>query len=547
MIVTEKKPFDEILRSLEGEEKIFIVGCGDCADLAQTGGEKEVEDMAVRLAEKGKEVVGTFVSEGPCHVLRTARELRTVSEELNLADSVLVLACGAGIQTIADLVDKPVHPGLNSLFLANVKRYGWFEERCSLCGECVLDFTGGICPVTRCAKSLVNGPCGGAEEGKCEIGNGRECVWQLIYDRLKKRGQLDRLLKYQVMKDFERSIKPGVLDLRGETQDERSIRIGNADQARASWHPEFEFGHRNWEIQLENVRPRGLTELQKALDGDRFVVTCELVPPKGVDVNQALQDARSVKDYVTAVNVNENPSSKMRLNSLSLCHLLVEGGIEPVFHITTRERNRLALQSELLGAYVLGIRNVVAMTGDHQSMGDHREVKPVYDLDSVQLLRLAIELMGGKDYNMNNLNGAPQFYLGGVINPDSDLLELQIIKMRKKARAGASFFITQAIYDLEKFSDFLDQVKDVKAYIIAGIIPLKSARMARHMNANIPGIHVPEGLIERMEKARDKGAEGVAIARDLVRGCRDLCQGVHLMPIGWYDKVPQILEGIVSV
>lgn len=542
MIVTEKKPLSEILESLEGLQKVYLVGCADCAALAQTGGEKELEVLSIKLAQEGKEVLGALLSEGPCHMLRVKQELRVVGEELERADALVVLACGAGIQAVADMVSQPVLPGVNSLFLGNVKRYGWFEERCSTCGECILADTGGICPVTRCAKSLVNGPCGGSKDGLCEVGGERECVWALIFERLKSQGRTALLDKYQAMKDFERSIKPGVVDLRMENQDARSERLATVIQSREVKYAHSEFGRRNWQIKLDDVKPSGLTRLQRALDAGEFVQTAEVVPPKGVDVQPALENAQRIKDYVVAVNVNENPASVMRLNSLSLSHLLAREGIEPIFHITTRERNRLALQSELLGAYVLGIRNVLVLTGDHQSMGDHKEAKPVYDLDSVQLLRLCTEMMGGKDYNGHDLDGKPTFYLGAVVNPGTDLLELQIMKMRKKALAGARYFFTQAVYDLKIFDSFMKQIQDMDVKVIAGIIPLKSAKMARFMNQNIPGITVPDGLIERMEKTGDRTAESISICRELIEGCRRLCHGVHVMPIGWYSIVPQIFN-----
>ena len=541
MIITEKKPFQEILEYLSEEKNIFIIGCADCSALCQTGGEREVLEMADKLRQAGKTISGYFVSDGPCHNLRVAREIRTVIDDFNQADGILVLACGAGVQAVTDLTDKPVHPGTNTLFLGNIRRYGSFEERCSLCGECILDDTGGICPITRCAKSLVNGPCGGVQDdGMCEV-DGRECAWVQIFEKLKKQNRLAKLDKYQPMKDFERSIKPGRMNLRDEDQDTRSEKLMNQLIQREEKYKFSEFGHRNWQIKLEEVKAHNLTRLQRALESGKSVTTVEIVPPKGTNAETQLGYAENLKSYVTAVNVNENPASVMRANSLSLCALFLQRGIEPVLHLTTRERNRLALQSELLGASLLGIKNVMVMTGDHQSMGDHKEAKPVYDLDSVQLLRLITEMMGGKDYNGNDLDGAPQFFPGAVVNPGAKLLEVQVLKMQKKALAGARFFITQAVYDLHKLEEFLQMKGELDAFIIAGIIPLKSAKMARYMNNNIPGINVPEHLIEKMEKTSDKEAEGIAIAKDLVQGCRQLCHGVHIMPIGKYNWVPAIL------
>jgi methylenetetrahydrofolate reductase (NADPH) len=542
VIITEKKPFTEVLRNLEGYQKVFLVGCGDCAALAQTGGDKELEALSIKLTQAGKTVLGTLLSEGPCHNLRIKQELRGVSEEVAKAEALIVLSCGAGVQAVAELQPQPTFPGLNSLFLGNIKRYGWFEERCSTCGECIIADTGGICPVTRCAKSLVNGPCGGSQNGQCEVGGGRECVWSSILIKLREQNRMPLLEKYQPMKDFERSIKPGIVDLRSENQDTRSEKLLTVITDREEKYANNEFGLRNWQIKLDDVKPISLTRLQAALESGQFVQTAEIVPPKGVDVHKALEYAQQINDYVVAVNVNENPASVMRLNSLSLSHLFTTIGVEPIFHITTRERNRLALQSELLGAYVLGIRNVLVLTGDHQSMGDHKEAKPVYDLDSVQLLRLCTEMMGGKDFNGNDLEGKPGYYLGGVVNPGSDMLELQIMKMRKKALAGARYFFTQAVYDLKVFASFMDQIKDLDVKVLVGIIPLKSAKMARFMNQNIPGIDVPEHLIEKMENATDRTAESIAICRDIIDGSRDLCNGVHVMPIGWYSIIPQIFN-----
>jgi 5,10-methylenetetrahydrofolate reductase len=225
--------------------------------------------------------------------------------------------------------------------------------------------------------------------------------------------------------------------------------------------------------------------------------------------------------------------------------LLKEKGLDPVFQITCRDRNRLALQSDLLSAYVLGIENVLAITGDLPVLGDHPQAKPVYDLDSVQLLWVIKRLNEGFDMVGNELKGKPNFFPGAVVNPGADTkaaLELQLIKMEKKIEVGARFFQTQAIYDPDAFAKFMKRAEGFGVPVLAGIIPLKSAGMARFMNKNVAGVFVPEELIEKMAAAEDKAQMGIEIAADLIRQLKDICQGVHVMAIGWEKKVPAVLD-----
>jgi 5,10-methylenetetrahydrofolate reductase len=278
--------------------------------------------------------------------------------------------------------------------------------------------------------------------------------------------------------------------------------------------------------------------------GKQFVITSEIGPPKGTNIEPHIEEALHIKDKIDAYNVTDLQSSVMRLGSLATCALLINKGLEPVFQITCRDRNRLALQSDLLSAYVLGIRNILCLTGDHPVLGDHPDAKPVFDLDSVSLLKAATDLMNGKDINGNELDGKPDFFLGAVVSPGSDPLEPQIIKMEKKIEAGAKFFQTQAVYDLKAFENFMKKVEKYNVSILGGIVLLKSAGMAKYMNENVAGVSVPDKYIKMMAEAKkeDRPKTSIKIAAELIKGMKSLCQGIHIMPLGWEKYVPLVLE-----
>jgi len=285
--------------------------------------------------------------------------------------------------------------------------------------------------------------------------------------------------------------------------------------------------------------------LRQLLEAGKFVVTAEIGPLKGTDTTEIEEVATLLKGRVNATNVTDQQSSVMRLGSLATCHLLKERGLEPILQMTCRDRNRLALQSDLLSAWVLGIENVLSITGDLPSLGDHPQAMPVYDLDSVQLLWVIKRLNEGYDIVGNELKGKPNFFPGAVVTPTADTeakLELQLIKMEKKIEAGARFFQTQAIYDTDVFAKFMKRVEGFKVPVLAGIIPLKSAGMAKFMNKNVAGVFVPDALITKMTEAEDKTKTGIEIAAGIIKDLKDICHGVHIMAIGWEKKVPAILD-----
>jgi methylenetetrahydrofolate reductase (NADPH) len=287
-----------------------------------------------------------------------------------------------------------------------------------------------------------------------------------------------------------------------------------------------------------------MSRLKKALEDGTFVVTGEIGPPKGVDLDKCLHDAETMRSHVTAINVTDLQSAVMRVGSLAVSARLAERNLEPVYQLTCRDRNRLALQSDLLSAGALGIENVLCLTGDHPILGDHAEARPVYDLDSVQLLEAAEGLNQGHDMEGHELDSAPDLFLGAVVTPGADPIEPQIMKMKKKIRAGAKFFQTQAIFEPDAFERFIEQVQALGVPILAGIVVLKSAAMAKFMNQNVAGISVPADIVEEMEATakEDRKRKAVEISARIIEQVRSFCQGIHIMPLGWDELVPEIVE-----
>jgi len=294
-----------------------------------------------------------------------------------------------------------------------------------------------------------------------------------------------------------------------------------------------------------------VSTFQAKLEAGEFVVTGEIGPPKGTNIEPVIHEAEEyLKGRVTAVNVTDIQTAVMRASSLVGCKLLLDRGIEPVLQMVTRDRNRLALQSDLISAYILGMRNVLALTGDHVAMGDHQDAKPVYDLDSVGLLQAMSLLEQGRDMgvdmkgNPNELDGAPKFFKGCCVTPCADEVEPQIIKLEKKVEAGAQFVQTQAVYDPAAFEAFMKRIEHIQVPVLVGIVMLKNAGMAKYMNRSVPGVVVPKAIVKRMADApkKDRARVSVEICGELIRAMKPFCQGAHLMTLGWDRHVPAIIE-----
>lgn len=285
-----------------------------------------------------------------------------------------------------------------------------------------------------------------------------------------------------------------------------------------------------------------MSKLRDALESGKFVITSELNPPKGVNLESLFEKVDLLKDRVDGINLTDSHAARMSMAPMAAAHLLLDRGAEPIVQMTSRDRNRIALQADMLGAAALGIHNMVFMGGDPPTNGDHPDAKPVFDVYTSMLLEAANALTSGTDMNGNVLSGTPDLFIGAVVNPGASDLDGEIGRMEEKIEAGARFFQTQAIYDAGAFETFAKAVERFDVPVLAGIIPIKSRKMAQYMNTNVPGIDIPESLIEEVATAKDRASTSVDISARIIRAIRPACQGVHIMAIGWEDKIPAILE-----
>ena len=288
-----------------------------------------------------------------------------------------------------------------------------------------------------------------------------------------------------------------------------------------------------------------MPQLTDLVSSGRFLVTSELNPPKGLDLEPMLATARDLAGLVDAFNLTDSHNARMSMAPIGVAVRLLAIGVEPIVQMTARDRNRIAIQADLLAAASLGVANVVLMTGDSPANGDHPDAKAVFDLGSAEIIAAARGLNRGEDLAGNRLKGAPELCVGAVVNPGNPDLDDELRRMEAKVEAGARFFQTQAVYDLggfERFARALERFRGVALAVLAGIIPIKSVRMARYLNDSIPGIEVPEPIIEEIANAADVEAASASIAGRTAAGLVPMCQGVHLMTLGRDSLIPAIVE-----
>jgi methylenetetrahydrofolate reductase (NADPH) len=430
---------------------------------------------------------------------------------------------------------------------------------CRMCGNCLLQETAFICPM-ECPKGVRNGPCGGSTSEHCYVDETRPCIWYKIYERAFKMGREEMLLEVLPPLDWDKTgtetwgdVYHQVVDnvgvktfvrgminkeLRAETWDSvfRPVRQPDWWQGDAKYHPP------------KDLTPR--SELERRLQAGEFVITAEVAPPATTATGKMCRNVEMVHPYAAAINFTDSPSATCRMSSWACSRLAIEHGAEPVMQIAARDRTRTGLQAEVLGAYALGVRNILCLSGDHARLGQAPISRSdILDIDSIQMLWILRRMRDDGIYlDGRPLKFAPNIFIGAAAAPFASEPRFQAIREHKKVNAGAQFFQTNLVYDPDGLEIWLNELakRDIldKVYILIGITPLKSYKVAAYMNNEVPGVFIPDHLMKRMENAGDGAQEeGVQIALELIEAVREKqgVNGIHLMAVGWEEIVPRIV------
>lgn len=435
---------------------------------------------------------------------------------------------------------------------------------CRMCGNCLLQETALICPM-ECPKGLRNGPCGGSTSEYCYVDKTRPCVWYKIYERSFRYGRQELLLEVlppldwdKVGQDSWRDVFKSVAKM-GVGKAVGGLLSRSAEIRQATWDGIFRPVRQPdwWQGDSEYHPPaydEPVSELERRLSAGEFVVTCELTPPISAHTAKLIETIGNIKPIVAALNFTDNASGTPRMSSSACCQVALQHGGEPVLQISARNRSRSNLQSEVIGAAALGVRNILCVTGDSAKLSPSpREPMEINDLDAIQMLWILRRMRDEGTYlGGRRIKHPPQFFLGAAASPFSSNPRFQALREQKKVNAGAQFFQTNLVFDIEGMETWLDELgkRNVldKVYILIGVTPLKSLKMA-HKLASVPGVHLPKAVLGRMEAADAAGnaqEEGVQIALELIRRIKVYhhqgIHGIHLMPIGWEEIVPRIIR-----
>lgn len=434
---------------------------------------------------------------------------------------------------------------------------------CRMCGNCLLQETAFICPM-ECPKGLRNGPCGGSTPERCYVDESRPCIWYKIYDRSFKLGREALLLEVLPPMDWE---KAGTDAWSGVFEQAKKIGVKNLVTHLTSGEPDSVSKTLDsifrpvrqpewWQGDAEYHAPKynePISDLERRLKEGKFVVTAEVSPPLSVKTDKLKRNIETIKHYADALNFTDNASAVPRMSSLACSKIALELGAEPVMQISAREKTRIGLQSEVIGASALGIRNMLCLTGDSMSLAPGPKGRmDIVDIDSIQMLWILRRMRDEGIYlDGREIKNPPQYFLGAAASPFASNMKFQALREQKKVNAGAQFFQTNVVFNADDLDVWLNELakRDVldKVFILIGISPLKSFRMAKFMNDKVPGIFVPENILQRMKAAEEKGnaeEEGVQITLELIEKIRvkNGVHGLHIMAVGWEEIVPRIVE-----
>jgi methylenetetrahydrofolate reductase (NADPH) len=429
-----------------------------------------------------------------------------------------------------------------------------------MCGNCLLQETAFICPM-ECPKGIRNGPCGGSTAEKCYVDETRPCIWYKIYDRSFRMGREEKLLEVLPPLDWDKvgtetwgdvivqvkklGVKPVVQGLASRDAVKRTVTWDSI--FRPVRQPDW------WQGDAEYHPPAYSepgSELERRLKGGEFVVTAEVAPPLTTSTKKLISNIELVKPYVAAINFTDNPSATPRMSSWACSTLAVQNGAEPVMQIAARDRTRTGLQAEVLGANALGVRNLLCLSGDSMKLApEPRGRMDIVDLDSIQMLWILRRMRDeGKYLDGRAMKFPPKYFLGAAASPFASEPKFQAIREHKKINAGAQFFQTNLVYDIEHLEIWLNELAKRNllqlVYILVGITPLKTVKMATYMNDDVPGVTIPKALMKRLEDAGDGvEEEGIQIALELIEKIKTLqgVHGIHIMAVGWEEIVPRIV------
>lgn len=430
---------------------------------------------------------------------------------------------------------------------------------CRMCGNCLLQETAFICPM-ECPKGLRNGPCGGSTPERCYVDTTRPCIWYKIYERAEKMGRTERLLEVLPPLDWEKVGTDTWMDVYrhwrtvgGVRATLKTLQLPPKERA-AAWDKFFaEIREPAWwqgDAQPHPAPPHTpVSNLERKLLAGEFVVTAEIAPPLGAAPDEVIKKIDLLRDYVDAANFTDNPSATPRMSSLVCSALAVQRGVEPVMQIAARERTRMGLQSTILGAAALGIRNVLCLTGDHPRLGPAPHGRmDIWDIDSIQMLWILRRMRDECHFlDTRELKCAPPLFLGAAGSPYAANERFQALREEKKVNAGAQFFQTNLVYDIAGFERYLAALNQRgvlgQVFVLAGVAPVRSAKAARMMN-EVPGVKIPQPLVDRLEQAKDPKEEGVQIALEIIDCVRHLpgVHGIHIMAVGWESIVPRLVK-----